>query len=74
MYAVGENSIKSENLIDATYNSMMKAINILKPGLNLGDIGHEIQSHVEEKGFSVVKDFCGLGISTTFHEPPNVLH
>ena len=74
MYTVGEVSIKSKNLIDATYNSMMKAISILKPGLNLGDIGHEIQSHVEEKGFSVVRDFCGHGIGTTFHEPPNVLH
>ena len=74
MYTVGEVSIKSKNLIDATYDSMMKAINILKPGLSLGDIGHEIQSYVEEKGFSVVRDFCGHGISTKFHEPPNVLH
>ena len=74
MYTVGEVSIKSKNLIDATYDSMMKAINILKPGLSLGDIGHEIQSHVEKKGFSVVRDFCGHGISTTFHEPPNILH
>ena len=74
MYTVGEVSIKSKNLIDATYDSMMKAINILKPGLSLGDIGHEIQSHVEEKGFSVVRDFCGHGISTIFHEPPNILH
>ena len=74
MYTVGEVSIKSKNLIDATYNSMMKAINILKPGLSLGDIGYEIQSYVEEKGFSVVRDFCGHGISTTFHEPPNILH
>ena len=40
----------------------------------MGDIGHEIQSYVEEKGFSVVRDFCGHGISTTFHEPPNILH
>ena len=74
MYTVGEVSIKSKNLIDVTYNSMMKAINILKPGLCLGDIGHEIQSYVEEKGFSVVRDFCGHGISTKFHEPPNILH
>ena len=74
MYTVGEVSIKSKNLIDATYNSMMKAIKILKPGLTLGDIGYEIQSHVEEKGFSVVRDFCGHGISTVFHEPPNILH
>ena len=74
MYTVGEVSIKSKNLIDAAYNSMMKAIKILKPGLTLGDIGYEIQSHVEEKGFSVVRDFCGHGISTTFHESPNILH
>ena len=40
----------------------------------LGDIGYEIQSFVEKKGYSVVRDFCGHGISTTFHEPPNVLH
>jgi len=51
-----------------------KAIKILKPGLKLGDIGYEIQTYVEDKGFSVVKDFCGHGISTVFHEPPNILH
>ena len=56
------------------YESMMKAINILKPSIKLGDIGYEIQSHVEDNGFSVVKDFCGHGISKIFHEPPNILH
>ena len=74
MFCVGETSVKVNNLIDATYNSMMNAIKILKPGLKLGDIGYTIQSYVEEKGYSVVRDFCGHGISTIFHEPPNVLH
>ena len=74
MFAIGDISIKAKNLIDATYESMMKSINILKPGIKLGDIGFEIQSHVEKKGFSVVRDFCGHGISNTFHESPNVLH
>ena len=74
MFAVGEISVKAKNLINSTYESMMNAIKILKPGSKLGDIGHEIQSYVEEKGFSVVRDFCGHGISNTFHEPPNVLH
>ena len=74
MYTVGEISIKAKNLIDVTYESMMNAIKILKPGVKLGDIGFEIQSYVEEKGFSVVRDFCGHGISNTFHEPPNILH
>ena len=74
MFCIGKSPVKANNLIDATYESMMKAIRILKPGLKLGDIGHEIQAYVENKGFSVVKDFCGHGISTVFHEPPNILH
>ena len=74
MFGVGEISVKAKNLINSTYESMMNAIKILKPGSKLGDIGYEIQSYVEEKGFSVVRDFCGHGISNTFHEPPNILH
>ena len=74
MFEIGEVSVKTKNLINATYDSMIKGIQILKPGIKLGDIGYEIQSYVEEKGFSVVRDFCGHGISNTFHEPPNILH
>ena len=74
MFCIGKAPVKANNLIDTTYESMMKAIKILKPGLKLGDIGHEIQSYVEDKDFSVVKDFCGHGISTVFHEHPNILH
>jgi methionyl aminopeptidase len=74
MFSIGNTSVKLNNLIDTTHESMMRAIKILKPGIKLGDIGHEIQSFVEGKGFSVVRDFCGHGISTTFHEPPNILH
>ena len=74
MYCVGKTPVKVNNLIEATYESMMLAIKSLRPGLKLGDIGYIIQSFVEKKGFSVVRDFCGHGISTTFHEPPNILH
>ena len=74
MFCIGKAPVKANNLIDATYESMIRAIRILKPGLKLGDIGYEIQSYVEDKGFSVVKDFCGHGISKVFHEPPNILH
>ena len=74
MFSIGNTSVKLNNLIDTTHESMMRAIKILKPGIKQGDIGYEIQSFVEDKGFSVVRDFCGHGISTTFHEPPNILH
>ena len=53
---------------------MMKGISIIKPEIKLGEIGATIQDYVESKGFSVVKDFCGHGIGTVFHKPPNVLH
>jgi len=74
MFCIGKTPVKLNNLINTTYESMMKAIRILKPGIKLGDIGYTIQSFVEDKGFSVVRDFCGHGISTTFHESPNILH
>ena len=74
MFFVGDVSVKCKNLVSATYTSMMKAISIIKNGIHLGDIGEAIQTYVEKKGFSVVKDFCGHGIGKIFHEPPNILH
>ena len=74
MFFVGDVSVKSKNLVTATYNSMMKAISIIKSGIHLGDIGEAIQTYVEKKGFSVVRDFCGHGIGKIFHLPPNILH
>ena len=74
MFCIGKTSIKLNKLVDVTHESMMRAIKILKPGIKLGDIGYEIQSFVEDQGFSVVRDFCGHGISTIFHESPNILH
>ena len=74
MFFVGDVSVKSKNLVSVTYDSMMKAISIIRSGINLGDIGETIQKHVEEKGFSVVRDFCGHGIGKIFHMPPNILH
>ena len=74
MFFVGDVSVKSQNLISTTYDSMMKAISIIKSGTHLGDIGEIIQTYVEKKGFSVVRDFCGHGIGKIFHEPPNILH
>ena len=73
-FKVGNVSVKAEKLIKATYESMMKAIEIVKDGIHLGDIGSTIQTYVEKEGFSVVQDFCGHGIGETFHKEPNILH
>ena len=74
IFYVGNASIKGKNLVEATYDSMMKAISIIKSVIHLGDIGETIQTYVEKKGFSVVRDFCGHGIGKIFHQPPNILH
>ena len=74
MFQVGKVSVKAKKLIETTYESMMKAIKILKENVQLGDIGSTIQEHVEANGFSVVQDFCGHGTGQSFHREPNVLH
>ena len=74
MYPVGNIGVKAERLIDVTYDSLMMAIEIVKPGTSLGDIGHIIQSFVEKQRLSVVRDFCGHGLGRIFHTPPSVLH
>ncbi|HCI46676.1 MAG TPA: type I methionyl aminopeptidase [Rhodospirillaceae bacterium] len=75
MYFCGDKiSVKAKRLVDVTYQSLMKAIEVVKPGATLGDIGHTIQSYVESERFSVVRDFCGHGLGQVFHAPPSVLH
>lgn len=74
MYAVGEINPRARRLIDATYESLERAIAAVKPGAAFGDIGHAIQSFVEPQRFSVVTDFCGHGLGRVFHDAPNVLH
>ena len=74
MFQIGKIPVKAKKLIETTYESMMKAIKILREGIQLGDIGSTIQEHVEAQGFSVVQDFCGHGIGQTFHKEPNILH
>ena len=74
MYYIGEPSIQAKRLVDVTYECMWRGISQVRPGARLGDIGAAIQSHAEQNGFSVVREFCGHGIGRKFHEEPQVLH
>jgi len=74
MYYVGEPSIRAKRLCDISYQCMHLGIGLVKPGTQLGDIGHVIQQHAEKNGFSVVREYCGHGIGRVFHEDPQVLH
>jgi len=74
MFAVGEASIAAKRLCAVTYECMWKGIEMVRPGVRLGDIGHAIQRYAEAAGYSVVREFCGHGIGQKFHEDPQILH
>ncbi len=74
MFYVGKPTILATRLCRIAQECMYKAIEIVKPGTRLGDIGHIIQSHAESNNYSVVRDYCGHGIGEQFHEEPQVLH
>ena len=69
MFWVGEPSVKAKRLTEVTYEAMMRAINVVKPGTTLGDIGHAIQEYAEAARFSVVRDFTGHGLDVSFTLP-----
>jgi methionyl aminopeptidase len=74
MFFVGQPSIIAERLTRVCFDGMWRGIRAIQPGARLGDIGHAVQSYVEEQRFSVVREYCGHGIGRIFHEDPQVLH
>jgi methionyl aminopeptidase len=74
MYYVGKPDVRAQRLCTVTFEAMMLGIEQVRPGATLGDIGSAIQKHVEGNGFSVVREYCGHGIGTVYHEDPQVLH
>jgi methionyl aminopeptidase len=69
---VGGVSDEARRLVEVTEASLYKAIQEAVPGRRLSDISHAVQSYVEERGFSVVRDFVGHGIGRNLHESPQV--
>jgi methionyl aminopeptidase len=74
MFHVGAPTIKGQRITDIAYQSMVRGIEMVRPGVRLGDIGHAIQTYAEGQGGSVVREYCGHGIGRVFHEDPQVLH
>jgi methionyl aminopeptidase len=74
MFFVGQPSVLAQRVCDISHKSMVIGIEMVKPGIHLGDIGHAIQNYAEAKNCSVVREYCGHGIGKTFHEEPQVLH
>ena len=74
MVAIGEVSPEKKNVIEASYECLMRSIGILKPGVLVHEIGDVIEECAQQRGCSVVDQFVGHGVGIAFHEAPNIPH
>jgi len=74
MFHVGKPTVIASRVSDVAHEAMARGISLVRPGSQLGDIGHAIQQFVESQGCSIVREYCGHGIGRVFHEDPQVLH
>ena len=71
-YACGAVSPEAQRLMDVTQQSFWEGIRFARAGQRVSDISHAVQSYVEQRGCSVVRDFVGHGVGTKLHEAPEV--
>jgi methionyl aminopeptidase len=71
-FAVGRIDEEAQRLLQVTEEALNLAVQQVKPGARLSDIGHAVQRHAESHGYSVVREFSGHGIGTSLHEDPQV--
>ncbi len=74
MFFLGKPSILAQRLSRISQECLFIGIDLVKPGVYLGDIGYAIAKHAEKNNFSVVREYCGHGIGLKFHEEPQVVH
>ncbi len=74
MFLLGEAPLRARRVCEVAHAAMLRGIELVRPGIRLGDIGHAIQTFVEAEHCAVVRDYCGHGIGRVFHEDPQVLH
>lgn len=69
---ISEKDEKKLKLLNVTYDSMMKAIEIIRENCRVGDIGYTIQEYVEKNGFNVIREYVGHAIGRNLHEKPDI--
>lgn len=73
-YYVGEVDEDSKKLVECAYTSLMKAIEVCKPGTLYKELGNVISKYIESNGLAVNKTYCGHGVGSLFHTTPNIPH
>ena len=71
-FACGKLDLEAQRLLDVTKESLHLGIAAAQAGARVGDIGHAVQSYVEENGFSVVREYVGHGVGKELHEDPEI--
>ena len=71
-YPCGKISAKAQDLLDVTRTSLEKGIEAAIAGNRVGDIGNAVQTYVEARSYSVVRDFVGHGVGAKLHEDPSI--
>jgi len=74
MFFVGAPPVAALRLARISHECLLRGIELVRPGVHLGDIGQAIQEHAEANNCSIVREYCGHGIGREFHEDPQVLH
>ncbi|MBA6329363.1 type I methionyl aminopeptidase [Colwellia sp. MB02u-6] len=75
MFLIGETSAEDNRLCRITQEALYIGIKKVKPGNTFGEIGTAIQKFIKKSGrYSIVKEYCGHGIGTVFHEEPQIVH
>ena len=74
MFIIGETSLRNHKLCECAQKALYAALRAVRPGVPLSVVGDVIQPIADKEGFSIVRDYCGHGVGTEFHEDPCVLH
>ena len=74
MFEIGKPTIRGSRICRIAHECLWVGIDMVKPGVTLGDLGYAIQQHAHKNACSIVREYCGHGVGLAFHEPPLVMH
>lgn len=74
MFEIGKPTIRGSRICRIAHECLWVGIDMVKPGVTLGDLGYAIQQHANKNACSIVREYCGHGVGLAFHEPPLVMH
>ena len=75
MFLIGDVTPENKRLCRITQEALYIGLKKVKPGATFGEIGSAIQKFIKKAGrYSIVKEYCGHGIGSEFHEEPQIVH